>query len=80
MSVPAETEFAAMLVPSCARAKAVAMKKTPTLLEEVPSSRKACKRSSGFQIASPPKMTVDDEETIMPMKDVTPKPMGMVNS
>lgn len=79
MSVPAETEFAAMLVPSWASAKAEAMKKTPARFDFVPSLKKLVKRSRGFQIASP-KMITDEEETMMPMKDVTAKPAGIVMS
>jgi len=52
MSVPAETELAAMLVPNWASAKAVAMKKTPARLECLPSSRKRLRSRSGFQIGS----------------------------
>lgn len=37
VSEPAETEFAAMLVPSWASAKAAEMKKTPARLPEPPS-------------------------------------------
>jgi hypothetical protein len=80
MSVPAETLLAAMLVPSWARAKAVAMKKTPARLAEPPSLRKDCRRERGFQMGSPWKMTVEEEETMMPMKEVMAKPTGMVIS
>ena len=79
MSVPAETEFAAMLVPSWASAKARATKKTPARFWWVPSLRNDWRRSSGFQIGSP-KMTVEEEETMMPMNDVTAKPTGIVMS
>jgi len=78
MSVPALTEFAAMLVPSWARQKAEAMKKTPALFWEPPSSRKDWRRSRGFQMGSPLKMMVEEEETMMPMKEVMAKPQGMV--
>jgi len=67
-----------MLVPSCARANAEAIKNTPARSLEVPSSRKAWRRERGFHIASPPKMTVEEDETIMPMNEVTPKPQGIV--
>lgn len=80
MSVPADTEFAAMLVPSCARAKAVAMKKTPARLADPPSWRNEVMRSRGFQIGGPPKMITEEEDTMMPMKDVTANPMGMVKN
>lgn len=78
-SVPAETELAAMFVPSCARAKPNAMKNTPARFAEEPSSRKDCRRSSGFQI-DVPKMTVEDEDTMIPMKEVTANPTGMAIS
>ena len=68
-----------MLVPSCARAKAKATKKTPARFWWVPSLRKDCKSSRGFQIGWP-KMTVEEEETIIPIKDVIAKPTGMVMS
>lgn len=80
ISVPADTELAAMLVPSCARQKAAPMKKTPALFAEVPSSRKDWRSLRGFQMGSPLKMTVEDEDTMMPMKDVMAKPQGMVIS
>lgn len=80
MSVPAATELAAIFVPSWARIKAAAMKKTPTRLAEPPSFRNEVSNSRGFQIGSPPKITTDDEDTIIPMKQVTPKPMGIVRS
>lgn len=80
ISVPAETEFAAMFVPSCASVNAVAIKKTPTRFCDDPSARNECRRSRGFQMGSPLKMTVEDEDTMMPMMDVTPKPQGMVRS
>jgi hypothetical protein len=48
-SFPAETLFAAILTPSCANAKANAIKKTPTRVAELGlPSRKSFKRSSGF--------------------------------
>ena len=80
MSVPAETEFAAMLVPNWASAKAAAMIKTPNLSPWVALSRNMPSKSRGFQIGSPPKMTADEEDTMMPMNDVTAKPMGIVNN
>lgn len=52
VSDPAETEFAAMLVPSWARANAVAMKKTPTRFPDPPSAINFLSRSRGFQIGS----------------------------
>lgn len=79
MSVPADTEFAAILVPSCASAKAKAMKKTPARFQLPPSWRKDWRRSRGFHIGSP-KITVEDEATMMPMKDVIAKPIGIVRS
>ena len=79
ISEPAETEFAAMFVPNCARAKAKEMKKTPARAPLFAPCRYCPKRSSGFQIVSP-KITVEDEETITPMNDVIPKPIGIVRS
>ena len=78
ISVPAEMEFAAIFVPSWARQKAEAMKKTPALFLDPPSLRKDSRRTSGFQIGSPLKMMVEDDETMIPMKLVTAKPQGMV--
>jgi hypothetical protein len=80
MSEPADTEFAAMFVPSWARVKAAAMKKTPARLGEPPSSRNEVRRSRGFQIGSPPKMITEEEDTIIPIKEVVAKPMGMVKN
>jgi hypothetical protein len=68
-----------MLVPSWARANAKDMKKTPALVPDPPPSRKRPRSSRGFQIGSL-YMTVDDEETIMPTKEVKAKPHGMVNN
>ena len=85
MSVPADTELAAMLVPSCARAKAAARAKTAMRergLEVALSAgelRIWARRSRGFQTVVP-KMTVEEEETAMPMKDVVAKLMGIVRS
>ena len=78
-SLPAETEFAAMFVPSCAREKAKAMKKTPARVPCPPSSRKRDSKSRGLQIVSL-NITVDDEDTMMPMKEVTAKPIGIVKN
>jgi hypothetical protein len=48
-SLPAETELAAMLTPSCASAKARAMKKTPQRVAELGfPSRNLPSRSNGF--------------------------------
>ena len=81
MSVPAETELAAMLVPSCASEKAAAMKKTPARFLEPPSSRIKPRRSSGSQTGPVSGYrAAEEEETMMPMKDVKAKPMGMVQS
>jgi hypothetical protein len=68
-----------MLVPSWARANANDMKKTPALVPDPPPSRKRLSRSRGFQIGSL-YITVDDEETIMPTKEVKAKPQGMANN
>jgi len=80
ISVPAETLLAAILVPSWASAKAKAIKKTPARLLDVPSFRNDCRRVRGFQIGSPWKITVLDEETMIPMKEVTAKPRGIVSN
>src|SRR5690242_1574131 len=80
MSVPAEMEFAAILVPSCASVKAAEMTKTPKRCALPPSSRKDSRTLRGSQTGSPPKMTVDDEDTMIPMKDVIANPRGMVSS
>lgn len=49
MSVPADIELAEIFVPSCARAKAVEMIKTPNLSPLLAPSRNLPKSSSGFQ-------------------------------
>ena len=69
-----------MLVPSCANAKAKEMIKTPNLSPELALSRNLVNRSSGFHIGSGGKMTVDEDETMIPMNDVTAKPTGIVMS
>lgn len=53
MSVPAEIEFAAILVPSCAKANADAITKTPKRVAPSAFSRKRLNRSKGFQIGLP---------------------------
>lgn len=80
MSVPAETELAAMFVPNWASAKAAEMKKTPARFLDPPSSRNCWRRTNGSHIGSFLKITVDEEDTIMPMKEVIANPIGMVNS
>lgn len=82
MSVPAEILFAAMLVPSWASVNAAAITKTPKRVAPPAfgCSRKRWRRSSGSQIGSPPKMTVDEELAMMPIKLVNANPIGMVNS
>lgn len=78
MSDPAETELAAIFVPSWARAKPRAMKNTPARVPESGfASRKFDRRSSGFQMGSP-YITVEDEDTMIPMNDVIANPQGMV--
>ena len=52
-SVPAETELAAILVPSCARAKADAIMKTPNRVDPFALSRNLLSKSRGFQTGSP---------------------------
>ncbi len=54
MSVPADTELAAMLVPSWARVKAKDIMKTPKRAAPLAPSRKLLSRFKGFQIGSPP--------------------------
>ena len=56
-----------------------AMKKTPARFLLVPSFKKDWRRTRGFQIGLP-KMTVEEEDTMMPMNEVTAKPMGIVKS
>ena len=56
------------------------MKKTPARLLWVPSLRKDWRRSRGFQIGSPWKITVEEEDTMIPTKDVNANPAGMVMS
>ena len=53
MSVPAETELAAILVPNWARANAKAIMNTPKRSPESAPLRKLVSRSRGFQIGSP---------------------------
>jgi hypothetical protein len=80
MSVPAEIEFAAMFVPSCASVKAAAMMKTPNLCPDPASSSKnLVRRFSGFQIGSP-KITLEEDPTMIPINDVMAKPIGMVSN
>lgn len=79
MSVPAETEFAAMFVPSCARAKAEEIMKTPKRCPELAPSWKLPRSCRGFQMGSP-YMTLEDDDTMIPMKEVTAKPTGIVMS
>jgi hypothetical protein len=38
------------------------------------------RRSSGFQVYPSLKITEEEDETIIPMKDVTPNPIGIVKS
>ena len=53
------------------------MMKTPNLSPELAPSRKLLRRSKGFQIGLP-YITVEDDDTIMPIKEVTANPTGMV--
>lgn len=48
MSVPADTELAERLVPSCASANPVAMMNTPNRWPELAPSRNMPSKSSGF--------------------------------
>jgi hypothetical protein len=77
MSVPADTEFAAILVPSWAKAKPVEIMKTAKRSAELAPSRNFFNTSSGFHIIWP-YSTEDDEETIIPMNDVMANPTGIV--
>jgi hypothetical protein len=79
LKLTAETEFAAIFVPSCASAKPVEMKNTPARFLDPPSCRKEVSSSNGFQMAWP-NIIVDDDETIIPIKDVRAKQMGMANN
>jgi hypothetical protein len=69
-----------MFVPSCARAKADAIKKTPARLPDDPSLRNDVKSSKGFQMGAPPKITTEEDETMIPIKEVTAKPVGIVKN
>jgi hypothetical protein len=77
--VPADTEFAAIFVPSCARAKPAAIAKIPNLSAELAPSKNIPRSVKGFQTARP-KITLEEEETMMPIKEVTAKPTGIVTS
>lgn len=77
--VPAETELAAIFVPSCANVKPLAITKTPKRSAELAPSRNRPKSVRGFHI-SRPKITLEEDVTMIPMKDVTAKPTGMVTS
>lgn len=58
----------------------MAMKNTPARFELVPSSRNDWSRFNGFQIGSPLKITVDEDDTMMPMNEVMANPIGIVNN
>jgi hypothetical protein len=61
--------------------KAAAMMKTPKRWPKPPFSlRKLSRRSRGAHRGSPLKTTVDEDETIIPVKLVMVKPIGMVMS
>ena len=85
MSVPADTEFAAIFVPNCASAKAKDIMNTPNLagpLAVAPVfglTKKYDSRFNGFQMGSP-YITAEEDDTMMPMKEVTAKPTGIVIS
>lgn len=79
-SVPAEMELAAMFVPNCARVNAAAMTKTPKRVAPLTpgSSKNLVSRVSGDQIGSSlGKMTVAEDVTMIPMKEVTANPHGI---
>jgi hypothetical protein len=70
-----------MLVPNWARVKAAAIMNTPKRWPRpLFSPKNDSSRFSGFQIGSPPKITVDEEETMMPIKLVMANPSGIVNN
>jgi hypothetical protein len=68
-----------MFVPSCAKAKPLAMTKIPNLSAELAFSKNIPRRVKGFQ-TDWLKMTVAEEDTTIPMKEVTAKPTGIVIS
>lgn len=75
--VPAETELAAIFVPSWASANPAAITKIPNRSAELASSRNISIRIRGFQ-TDLPKITLDDEVTTMPINEVTANPTGIV--
>lgn len=79
MSVPAEMEFAEMLVPTWANANPRATKKTPALEPLFSESKNLSKTSSGSQYVVPYKI-VDAEETRIPIRQVMEKQIGIVKS
>ena len=81
ISVPADTELAAMFVPSWANTKDAAITNTPNRVAPVTlgSSRNNFSKVSGDQIGLP-NVTVELEDTIIPMKLVRANPHGMVNN
>lgn len=69
--------MAAMLVPSWANAKPLAITKIPNLSAELAFSRNIPSRVRGFQ-TDWLKMTFDEEDTTIPINEVTAKPTGIV--
>jgi len=69
-----------MFVPSWASVNAAAMTKTPNRSAPLASAeRNWDKRSSGFQMTVP-NITLEEDDTIMPINEVAAKPIGIVNS
>jgi hypothetical protein len=75
--VPAETEFAAILVPNCATANPLEITKIPNLSAELALSRNIPQRVNGFHTAFP-KITLEEDETMIPMNEVIANPTGIV--
>lgn len=69
-----------MLVPSCASANPRAMMKIPKRWPELAPSRNIPSKLRGFHTGPLLKITDDEDDTIIPMNEVTPNPMGMVKS
>lgn len=66
-----------MLVPNWAKAKPAPMTKIPNRSAELAPFKNIPRSVSGFQTASP-KITLEEEETMIPINEVTAKPTGMV--
>lgn len=79
-SVPAETELAEILVPSWARANPVAIIKIPKRWPELAPFKNMPRRSRGFQTGSVSKITDEEDDTIIPINEVIPNPIGIVSN